>query len=143
MFLIIIAENGVFWQYWLLACISPALALRSAKACYHILHEYHHSSMMQDDDDIIDWNTVPPAKMFHIVLQELVDTRAELKGDIADLRRELKEDIANLDKKLSGRIDSVASELHTLRIEVHQNQSTFISNQTALDKRVKILEMAA
>lgn len=99
--------------------------------------------MTQDDDDTIDWNAVPPAKMFHIVLQELVDTRAELKGDIADLRTELKGDMADLRTELKGDIAQVKSELHTLRIEVHQNQSTFISNQTALDKRVKILEMAS
>lgn len=87
---------------------------------------------MADDDDTIDWNTVPPAKMFHIVMQEIADTHKELRGDIA-----------NLDKKLTTRIDSIASQLHTLRLEVHQNQTTFISNQTALENRMKVLEMAA
>lgn len=76
-------------------------------------------------------------------MQEIADVRLELKGDIAGLKMELKGDIANLDKKLSGRIDSVASQLHTLRLEVHQNQSTFIHNHDALEKRVEVLEMAA
>ncbi len=82
-------------------------------------------------------------EILRVVMQEIADTHKELRGDIAELRTELKGDIANLDKKLSGRIDSVASEVHTLRIEVHQNQSSFIANQMDMEKRVKVLEMAA
>lgn len=98
---------------------------------------------MHDDDDTDELPDLTNRELLRVVMQEIADTHLELRGDIADLRMELKGDIANLDKKLSGRIDSVASEFHTLRLEVHQNQSTFISNQMALEKRVKAVEMAA
>lgn len=84
---------------------------------------------MAHDDDTIDWNTVPPAKMFHIVMQELVDTRNELK-------QEFKSEMNRLEKK----IDAVGSDLSTLRLEVHQNHTSFIANNTDLNKRVKKLE---
>lgn len=90
---------------------------------------------MTHDDDTIDWNTVPPAKMFHIVMQEIVDMRNELK-------QQFKKHISDLKNELGSRIDSVASELHTLRLEVHQNHSTFIINQQDHGKRITKLEMA-
>lgn len=95
--------------------------------------------MVQNDDEFGELPELSNRDLLRILMQEIVDTRKELKGDIA-----------NLDVKLSNRIDSVesklhsvASDLHTLRREVHQNQSTFIANYTALESRVKVLEMAA
>ncbi len=102
---------------------------------------------MTSDDDTIDWNTVPPAKMFHLVMQELVDVRNELRQEfrdgMANMKAELKADIANVDGKLSKRIDALSSDFHTLRLEVHQNQITFMKNHESLDNRVTVLEMAA
>jgi hypothetical protein len=98
---------------------------------------------MPHDDDSIDWNSVPPAKMFHLVMQELVDVRNELrqefKDGMASMKTELKADIAKLD----GRVGRLESEVHTLRLEVHQNQTTFMANHASLDRRVTALEMAA
>lgn len=102
---------------------------------------------MTYDDDTIDWSTVPPAKMFHLVMQELVDVRNELK-------QEFKEGIATLDQKLTGRIDRLTqemvemkkelkSDIHVLRLEVHQNQIAFMTNHNSLEKRVKVLEVVA
>lgn len=88
--------------------------------------------MVQNDDEFGELPELSNRDLLRILMQEIVDTR-----------KELKEDIANLDTKLSHRIDAVASDLHTLRREVHQNQSTFIANHTALESRVKVLEMAA
>lgn len=95
--------------------------------------------VQKDDDEFGELPELTNRDLLRILMQEIVDTR-----------KELKEDIANLDTKLSHRIDSVesrlhsvSSEIHTLRREVHQNQSTFIANQTALESRVKVLEMAA
>ncbi len=102
---------------------------------------------MTSDDDTIDWNTVPPAKMFHIVLQELVDVRNELRQEFSDgmtnMNAELKADIAKVDGKLSKKIDALSSDFHTLRLEVHQNQTTFIKNHESFENRVTVLEMAA
>lgn len=94
---------------------------------------------MTHDDDTIDWNAVPPAQMFHMAMQEVADTYKTLRDDIVGLDKKLTGKIDALDKKISG----VASELHTLRIEVHQNQSAFIANQMTLEGRVTALEMAA
>jgi 5-enolpyruvylshikimate-3-phosphate synthase len=88
--------------------------------------------MTQDEDDTGELPDLSNREILRVVMQEIADTNKELRGDIA-----------NLDTKLSDRIDAVASELHTLRLEVHQNQSTFIVNQAALTKRVKALEVPA
>lgn len=82
-------------------------------------------------------------QILSILMQEIADVRLELKSDIAGLRTELKGDIFGLRTELKGDIAKVQSELHTLRIEVHQNQSTFIKNHDALEKRVTTVEMAA
>jgi hypothetical protein len=94
---------------------------------------------MTHDDDINELPDLSNRELLAFVIQEFADTNRELTGkieavasDMKDMKKELKNDIA-----------SVKSELHTLRIEVHQNHSTFIANQTALEKRVKVLEMAA
>lgn len=98
---------------------------------------------MTYDDDTDELPDLTNREILAVVMQEFADMRNELKQefkqDLSELKTELKEDIA----KLSGRVDKVASELHTLRIEVHQNHSTFIANQRAMEKRVKTLEMAA
>lgn len=98
---------------------------------------------MHDDDDTDELPDLTNRELLRVVMQEIADTHLELRGDIADLRTELKGDIADLRTELKGDIAQVKSELHTLRLEVHQNQSTFISNQMALEKRVKAVEMAA
>lgn len=102
--------------------------------------------MTHHDDGTDELTDLTNRELLRVLMQEIVDTRNELK-------QEFKQDIADVDKKLIGiggrvdvlekKIDKVTSELHTLRIEVHHNQSTFIANQTALEKRVKVLEMAA
>ncbi|MBI5794469.1 hypothetical protein HZA87_05340 [Candidatus Uhrbacteria bacterium] len=69
--------------------------------------------------------------MLNILMQEIADVRHELKEEMAEMRKELKGDIA-----------SVASELHTLRLEVHTNQTTFMRNHADLEKRVVMLETA-
>ncbi len=98
---------------------------------------------MTYDDDTIDWNTVPPAKMFHMVMLEIVDSRNELiermDSRMDSLKAELKGEIAEVKQE----VKKVQSELHTLRLEVHQNHATFIANQTDVEKRVRVLEMAA
>ncbi len=66
-----------------------------------------------------------------------------LMQEIADVRLELKKDIAHLDQKLTKRIDTLSSDFQTLRIEVHQNQTTFMHNHNVLDTRVTTLETAA
>lgn len=102
--------------------------------------------MTHDDNESGELLVLSSQEMFRMIMQEIADTNHELSGKIDGL----KEDITSLDRKLGKRIDGldekvnkVASELHTLRLEVHQNQSTFIANQAAMEKRVKVLEMAA
>jgi len=89
------------------------------KDCQDIPIEYYRNSMMHDDDDTIDWNTVPPAKVFHFLMQGLVDTYNVLKGDMTDMKMEMKRDIAALGKKLlvflvffSGSLSSEKSSIY-------------------------------
>lgn len=83
--------------------------------------------MIHDDDENGELPDLSNRELLRVVMQEIADTNKELSGKIGAVASDLKD---------------VKSELHTLRIEVHQNHSTFIANQTALDKRVKTLEMA-
>lgn len=102
--------------------------------------------MTQDDDESGELPVLSSQEMFRMIMQEIADTNHELSAKIDGL----KENITGLDRKLGKRIDGldekankVASELHTLRLEVHQNHSTFIINQQDHDKRITKLEMAA
>ena len=84
-----------------------------------------------DDED----NTVPymdNQRMLKVIFDEIVAVRRELKEE---------------DQKLSEKIDSltlevktISSDLKGLRLQVHQNQTTFIQNQQDLDHRVTVLE---
>ncbi|MBI2635819.1 hypothetical protein HYW84_00635 [Candidatus Peregrinibacteria bacterium] len=78
--------------------------------------------------------------------KELLKT---LLDEIASVRKELKEDISTLDERLNDRIDGVSlqlnkftSELKGLRFQLHQNHTSFITNQEELGKRVSALEAA-
>lgn len=63
--------------------------------------------------------------------------------EIVDVRRELKEDIASLDQKFTKKFDVLSSETKVLRLEVHQNHSSFIHRQDDLERRVEVLEVQA
>jgi hypothetical protein len=88
--------------------------------------------MIHDDDEFGELPELSNREMLRMIMQEIADTNKELSGKIDGVER-----------NLGKRIDALASDVHTLRGEVHRNHSTFIANQTALEKRVKVLEMAA
>ncbi len=88
--------------------------------------------MVQNDDEFGELPELSNRDLLRILMQEIVDTRNELIERMDLMKMELKKDVVK-----------VGSDLHTLRLEVHQNQSTFIGNHTALERRVKVLEMAA
>lgn len=75
-------------------------------------------------------------RMLGLLMQEIADVRKELKEEMA----EVKQDIRHVDQRLGERIDSLASEFRAFRIEVHQNQISFMSNHDHLEKRVTVLE---
>ncbi len=82
--------------------------------------------MTRNDDD----NDVPDLsnrELLKVLMQE-----------IADVRRELKEDIAVLDNKITV----VSSDLKGLRLQVHQNHTSFITNLQDHEKRIAVLEAA-
>lgn len=95
--------------------------------------------MTHDDDDTDDLPDLNNREFLRIVMQEFADTNRELSGKIDAVASDLKD----VKKELVDMKKELKSDIHTLRIEVHQNQSTFIANQAALEKRVKVLEMAA
>ena len=75
--------------------------------------------MIHDDED----NDVPD-----LTNKELLKV---LLDEIAAVRRELKEDIVVLDKKItrvSVDLGTVSSDLKGLRIQAHQNHTSFITN---------------
>lgn len=85
----------------------------------------------QDDDESGELPELSNRELLRVLMQEIVDTRNELKQDF-------KHDINRLERK----IDTVSSDFQTLRREVHQNQSAFIVNHATLEKRVTTLEVA-
>ena len=89
-----------------------------------------------NDDDGLEY--LSNKKMLDILLQEIADVRYELKNDIRNLDLKLSKRMDGLD----GKIDVLSSEIATLKIEVHQNQTTFIHNHQELEKRVSVLEAA-
>ena len=74
--------------------------------------------------------------------------------EIRDVRKELQEDMGAMELRLAGRMDrlevrsdeivggmdKLETEFKSLRIEVHQNQTTFIKNHEELEKRFDVLE---
>lgn len=68
-------------------------------------------------------------RMLHMIMDEIVDVRNELKEEISDVRNEL-----------GGRIDTLAQDVRSLRLEVHQNHLTFMKNHDDFEKRVTTLE---
>lgn len=94
--------------------------------------------MTHEDDESGELSELSNREFLRILMREIVDTRSELKGDIADVDEKLSNRIDGLEEK----IDTVSSELHTLRLEVHQNHSSFMANHNALEKRVTVLELA-
>lgn len=98
--------------------------------------------MIHDNDDTDGVPDLSNRKLLEVLMQEIVDVRRELKQDIADSRSESKRDIASMDQKFSGKFDALSSSLHLLKLELHQNQSTFILNHADLEQRVTVLEAA-
>jgi hypothetical protein len=91
---------------------------------------------MQNDDDDDSIGEISNSKMLKILLQEVADVRLELKQDIASSHTELKQHIVNLDQRMK----MLDSKFDVLRLEVHQNQATFIQNHDSLERRVVVLE---
>jgi archaellum component FlaC len=88
--------------------------------------------MVHDDDDNGTFDDLTNRDMLRIILKE-----------IADVSRELKEGFDETYKKLDKKIDALSSDVKGLRLEVHQNQTSFIENLEEIDERVKILEAKA
>jgi len=89
----------------------------------------------EEEDDIGD---ISNRKMLKILMQEIADVRRELKEDISGLGKR----IDSVDQKLTKRIDTLSSDVQTLRLEVHQNQTAFMKNHDKLERRVAVLEAA-
>jgi hypothetical protein len=92
--------------------------------------------MTQTDDEFGDLPELTNRELLRILMGEIVDTRNELK-------QEFKDELTRVDCRIDAlavNLLTLASEVHTLRLEVHQNQSAFIGNNAALDKRVTTLE---
>ena len=68
-----------------------------------------------------------------LILQEINDVRRELLKDLGGRMDKLEGEMREMKKELNGKIDG-------LRMEVHQNQTTFIKNHGDLEKRVTLLE---
>lgn len=64
-----------------------------------------------------------------ILLQEIDDVNIGIRQDLGGRVDRLEKKLDKLDGKVDG-----------LRLEVHQNQTTFITNFDHLEKRVEVLE---
>jgi|GEM_PF-1349182 len=95
--------------------------------------------MTQNDDAFGDLPDLSNRALLRVLMQEIADTRNELKQEFKQEFRRLDGRIDKVEKK----IDVVASELHTLHIEVHQNQTACMANHAAPEKHITVLEMAA
>ncbi len=96
-------------------------------------------------------------QMLQILVKDIPVMYKELRKDIQDLDQKLSKKIDGVDQKLTKRIDSVTSDLHQvksdlnsvksdlkgLRIQVHQNHTSFITNQQEMEQRIAVLETAA
>ena len=79
---------------------------------------------------------------------ELVDLLIKEMGNVVyEANEKLREDLGGRIDKIGHRIgnlesdmNGLKSEMGVLRMEVHQNQTTFIKNHEGLDKRVEVLE---
>lgn len=101
-------------------------------------------------------------KLAKVLLDEIADVRHELKEDIHALDEkvgkidtkvnqldtkvgQLDVKVGQLDTKvnqLDTKANTLSTQMHLLRSELHQNHISFIENQTAMDKRVRVLEGA-
>ena len=91
---------------------------------------------MPHDDDAIGQEDISNNKMLKILLDEIVDVRNELKGEMADLKNDLKTDIRTVDAK----VDALGKDVKHLSYNVSLNHSTLIKNTEDLHTRVSTLE---
>ncbi len=100
--------------------------------------------MVQTDDDTDGrLPKMSMEKMFHLIMDELVGTRKELKEDIANLDAKLSKRIDVLDRRLSTGIESVDAKVTNLSMKVDRNFLTFMNNHDDLEQRVTVLEERA
>lgn len=95
------------------------------------------------DDDTTGLPDLSNRDILRIMMQEIADVYADLKKDMVDIDGGLTQKIDNIASDMQVMKKELKSDIHTLRLEVHQNQTSFMANHTALEKRVTTLEMAA
>jgi uncharacterized protein YaaN involved in tellurite resistance len=97
------------------------------------------SEFMVTDDDTTGLPDVSVREALRITMQEIADVYADLKKD----NQQLNQKIDRVASDMQSMKKELQSDIHTLRLEVHQNQTAFMTNHTSLEKRVTTLEMAA
>lgn len=88
------------------------------------------------DDDIDDVPELPNKRLLKVVMQEIVDMRLELKGDIAELRKELKGDSTGL----KGEIGGLRTEMRQMNEKMDRNFVAIMANIELHDRRLCLLE---
>ncbi len=101
---------------------------------------YHHCLMRRRKITDKASPDISKRKMLVVILQTLADMRYELKKDIANLDRKLSSSLDGVASTLCARIEALASDLHSFRIEMHQNQLMFMNVHDQLERRVTVLE---
>jgi len=74
-----------------------------------------------------------------IVLEEIRNVGREIRGDLGGRIDKVGDRLG----KVEGSMDKLEKEFGSLRMEVHQNQTTFIKNHEEMEKRVEVLEVSA
>ena len=78
-----------------------------------------------------------------LLLEEIANVRKEILEELGGRMDKLGGRMGKLEgrmDKLDGRMDKLEVEFGSLRMEVHQNQVTFMKGHEALEKRVGMLE---
>lgn len=91
--------------------------------------------MTHVDDESGELPELSNRELLRVLMQEIADTNHELSEKIDGLDKSMRKEMVDMKKELK-------SDIHTLRLEVHQNHTSFIANHDALEKRVIVLELA-
>lgn len=88
------------------------------------------------DDASHVFDDMTMAELAKILLEDNANVERNLSGQMKAMDVRLGGEIG----KLGGRMDKLENEFGSLRMEVHQNQITFMKSHDVLEKRVEVLE---
>ena len=65
-----------------------------------------------------------------------------LVKEIPDVYRDLRSQIQESEKRITLEMHEMKLEIRGMKLQTHQNHSSFITNQTDMEKRIAVLETA-